>query len=59
MQPTIALSSGEAELTAFVKAASEGNWCAVFGPWYGLELSLVVAVDSSAAVGMVNQSVVG
>ena len=59
MQPTIALSSGEAELTAFVKAASEGIGVQSLARDMGLELSLVVVVDSSAAVGMVNRSGVG
>ena len=51
MQPTIALSSGEAELTAFVKGSLACDM--------GLELTLVVVVDSSAAVEMVNRSGVG
>ena len=51
MQPTIALSSGEAELTAFVKGSLACDM--------GLELTLVVVVDSSAAVEMVNRDEFG
>ena len=56
MQPTIALSSSEAQLTAFVKAASEEIGVQSLARDMGLELSLVVAVDSSAAVGRANRS---
>ena len=59
MQPTIALSSGEAEMTAFVKAASEGTGVQSLAREMCPELSLVVVVDSLAAVGMVNRSGVG
>ena len=48
MQPTIAMMSGD-----------EGIGVQSLARDMGLELSLVVAVDSSAAVGMVNQSGVG
>ena len=40
MQPTIALSSGEAELTAFVKAASEGIGVQSLARDMGLELTV-------------------
>ena len=58
-QPTIALSSGEAELTAFVKAATEGIGVQSLARDLGLHVSLLVVVDSSAAVGMVERSGVG
>ena len=58
-QTTIALSSGEAELTAFVKAATEGIGVQSLARDLRLCVSLVVVVDSSAAVGMVERSGVG
>ena len=59
IQPTIALSSGEAEINAFVKSAAEGIGVQSLARDLGVDLTLVEAVDSSAAVGMVNRSGVG
>lgn len=58
-QATIALSSGEAELTALVKAAAEGIGVQALARDLGLELPLVISVDSSAAVGMAERTGVG
>lgn len=58
-QTTRALSSGEAELVAFVKAASEGIGAQSLAADLGLHVRVDVFVDSSAAIGMSNRTGVG
>ena len=54
-QPTIALSSGEAELSAIVKATSEGLGLVATMKEWGIEVDLVVKSDAIAAIGMVKR----
>jgi hypothetical protein len=58
-QKTIARSSGEAELYAMVKAASEGLAMQALAREMGLEAALHVCTDSSAAVGIASRQGVG
>ena len=51
-QPVIALSSGEAELYALVKGASQGTGLISMLWEYGIELGAKVCVDSTAALGI-------
>ena len=51
-QKVVALSSGEAELIAMVKATSEGMGVTSLGEEWGLELRTEVYVDSNAALGI-------
>ena len=51
-QKTVALSSGEAELTAMVKCTCEGLGLLSLLKDWGLEMSLTVLADSSAALGV-------
>ena len=51
-QATIALSSGEAELYALIKGASQGLGIMALAADLGVEMRLVVHTDSSAAVGI-------
>ena len=53
------LSSGEAELSASVKSAAEGIGVQSLARDLGVDLTLVVAVDSLVANGMVNRYGVG
>ena len=52
-QKTIALSSGEAELTAAVKSSSETIGLTQLGGDWGLNLEGEIFVDSTAALGVV------
>jgi len=54
-QKTIALSSGEAELTAMVKASCEAIGMAQLARDWGIEMDSDIYVDSSAAIGVVNR----
>ena len=59
LQSTIALSSGESEFYALVKACAFGlSVQALYRDW-GLEMDLVVASDSSAARGTASRSGLG
>ena len=58
IQPTIDLSSGEAELSAFVKSVTEKIGVTLARD-LGVDFTLVVAVDMLAAVGMENRSGLG
>ena len=51
-QKTVALSSGEAELTAMVKCTCEGLGLMSLLKDWGLQMSLTVLADSSAALGV-------
>ena len=53
-QKTIALSSGEAELTALVKASCETIGVTQLAADWGLKWEGAIWVDSSAALGVVN-----
>ena len=54
-QPVIALSSGEAELYALVKGASQATGLMSMLFDYGLELGARVCIDSSAALGIAHR----
>ena len=54
-QKNVTLSSGEAELVAAVKATAEAIGVARMAHDWGEESTLVVHVDSSAAIGMVSR----
>ena len=54
-QKTVALSSGEAELTAAVKAATEGMGMMQLMEEMGEQVSVEVKVDSAAALGTVHR----
>jgi len=58
-QSTIALSSGEAEYTALVKAAAEGLGVQALAADLGWTLRLVVHVDSATAKSIASRSGVG
>ena len=58
-QSSIALSSGEAEYTALVKAVAEGLGVQALAADLGWTLSLVVHVDSAAAKSIASRSGVG
>ena len=51
-KPTLALSSGEAELMALVKATTEAIGIAQLGEGWGIPLCAEVLVDSSAALAV-------
>ena len=51
-QPTIALSSGEAELAAIVRSTSEGLGMLAIMEEYGFTTKLVVKSDAVAAIGI-------
>merc|ERR1712218_248472 len=58
-QPTIALSSGDAELAALVKSTSEGlGMIAAMEEW-GIKCDLVVKSDAVATIGMVKRQGLG
>ena len=54
-QRTVALSSGEAELTAMVRATSEGLGVRSLWKEWGQEVALEVYGDSNAALGIVKR----
>ena len=58
-QPTIALSSAEAELIAAVRGAAEGLSALTLCTDFGRECSLTVYLDSSAAIGVARRRGVG
>ena len=58
-QKTITLSSGEAELGGVVKAATEGIGLQSLAQDLGLEFSLQIFADSSAAIGICRRSGIG
>ena len=58
-QPTIAMSSGEAELYAAVKGASYGKFLVSLAKDFGMELEVTIFTDSTAAIGIVHRSGLG
>ena len=54
-QKNVTLSSGEAELVAAVRGATEGIGMTRLGDDWGLELSCAVIVDSTAAIGTMSR----
>ena len=58
-QPTIALSSGEAELSALVRATSEGLGMQAAMKEWGIEVDLIIKSDAVAAIGMVKRQGLG
>ena len=58
-QPTIALSSGEAELAAIVRSTSEGLGMLAIMEEYGFTTKLVVKSDAVAAIGIVKRQGLG
>ena len=58
-QPVIALSSGEAELYALVKAASQAKGLCSLMADFGIETKIFVHTDSTAAIGIVHRRGLG
>ena len=58
-QPTLALSSGEAELAAIVRSTSEGLGMIAIMEEFGIKVSLVVKSDAVAAIGIVKRQGLG
>ena len=58
-QPTLALSSGEAELAAIVKSTSEGLGVQATMEEFGIPARLVVRSDAVAAIGIVKRQGLG
>ena len=58
-QPTIALSSGEAELAALIRATSEGLGIQSTMQEFGIEAPLKIKGDAVAAMGMVKRQGLG
>ena len=58
-QPTIALSSGEAELAALIRATSEGLGMQSTMQEFGIEAPLKIKGDAIAAMGMVKRQGLG
>merc|ERR1711978_702896 len=58
-QPTIALSSGEAELAAIVKATSEGLGMLAMMAEFGIKSEIIVKSDAVAAIGIVQRQGLG
>ena len=58
-QPTLALSSGEAELAAIVRSTSEGLGMQAVMEEFGIPLKLVVKSDAVAAIGIVKRQGLG
>ena len=58
-QKTIALSSGEAELAGIVKGAAEGLGLVAVARDLGLDASLKLLADSSAAIGICRRTGIG
>ena len=58
-QKTFTLSSGEAELGGVVKAATEGIGLQSLAQDLGLDFSLQLYADSSAAIGICRRSGIG
>jgi hypothetical protein len=59
IQSTVSLSSGESEYYAIVRAAATGLSIQAFLSDWGLEVSLRVKSDSSAALGMTQRQGLG
>ena len=58
-QPTIALSSGEAELAAIVRSTSEGLGMVAIMEEFDLKVSLTIKSDAVAAIGIVRRQGLG
>ena len=58
-QPTIALSSGEAELAAIVRSTSEGLGMLSIMEEFGITRKLVIKSDAVAAIGIVKRQGLG
>jgi hypothetical protein len=58
-QATIALSSGEAELAAVVKGATEGLGMKAILADFGIDVGLSMYSDAAAAIGMVRREGLG
>ena len=58
-QPTLALSSGEAELAAIVRATSEGMGMVAIMEEFGVHVDLVIKSDAVAAIGIVKRQGLG
>ena len=58
-QSTIALSSGEAELAAVVKGATEGLGMKAIMKDFGIDVGLSMFSDATAAIGMVRREGLG
>ena len=58
-QPTLALSSGEAELAAIVRSTTEGLGLQSMMEEFGIRANLVVRSDAVAAIGMVKRQGLG
>ena len=58
-QPTLALSSGEAELAAIVRATSEGLGMVAVMAEFGIKVDLLIRSDAVAAIGMVKRQGLG
>ena len=58
-QPTIALSSGEAELAAMVRSTSEGMGMASIMKEFNIDVTLKVKGDAVAAIGIVRRQGLG
>ena len=58
-QPTLALSSGEAELAAIVRSTSEGLGLQAMMEEFGIKVDLVVKSDAVAAIGIVKRQGLG
>ena len=58
-QPTLALSSGEAELAAIVRATSEGLGLVAVMAEFGITVDLIVKSDAVAAIGIVKRQGLG
>ena len=58
-QPTLALSSGEAELAAIVRSTSEGLGMKAMMEEFGIKVDLVVKSDAVAAIGIVKRQGLG
>ena len=58
-QPILALSTGEAELAAVVKASSEALGLKSLMTDLGIQVSLAVRSDATAAIGMVRREGLG
>ena len=58
-QPTLALSSGEAELAAIVRSTSEGLGMQAIMVEFGIPVTLTVKSDAVAAIGIVKRQGLG
>ena len=58
-QNTIALSSGEAELAGIAKGSGEGMGLVSVAADLGMDVSLTVLADSSAAIGICRRTGIG